>query len=316
MFTRKDIMFELENTSEKDLFPIFVPTYNRMNDLRVEDKIFSHFNEEAYNKIQFVVREEQYKQYKRSYPMCNYLVIPKGQVSGLGSTRNFIIDYCVSHRIPYAIDMDDDIKYISYIFVAISQSGEKTSHHSLVTDVKKDPLLYQKVFQLACKISKDLFRSDKYVVLGNIRRQHFSNDLSNSQTKYQVNKGITPRQIKILNIKQLYKKNIRVPEEFDIHGEDIGFVAEVLRKGCKTFNIPCLSYDYVDEKTNSVVRDPKGENRELHRMEFEGLMKMPIKDYLKWTIKFPDGEYRFGDVDWRKYHKLNGTQGIRVGWEE
>lgn len=314
MFTRKDMLTELKNTSEKDLFPIFIPSYNRSHDVRVWDKILYDFTPAALEKVFLVVRTEQYKSYKREYPKANYVLIPENTVTGVGSTRNFILEYCIEHRIPYAIDMDDDIKLLNYLFITHAQSGALTSHHPRMIEYQNHPIRKQQILQLACKISKEVFKADKRAILGNIRKQHFSQSPENSQIKYQINTAVTPRQIQIYNIKRVYKHSIRVPEEFNKHGDDIGVVAYILDKGFDCFNIPCLCYDYVDEKTNSVVRNPAKENRELHRLEYAGLQNYAIRDYLKWSFKFPDGEYMFGDVNWRNYHKLNDSERIRVFW--
>lgn len=119
-------------------------------------------------------------------------------------------------------------------------------------------------------------------------------------------------------MKGIAKAGIRMPEKFNLHGDDIGFAAEVLQQGYDCFNIPCLCYDYVDDAVASVVRDPlhPDKNRPLHKMEYDGLMSMEIKSYLRETFKFPDGQYKFGDIDWPKYHKMYGTIPVKVEWRQ
>jgi DNA repair photolyase len=41
---------------------------------------------------------------------------------------------------------------------------------------------------------------------------------------------------------------------------------------------------------------------------------MEIKGYLKQSFSFPDGEYKFGDVAWRKFHEVRGTSPVKVYW--
>ena len=118
-------------------------------------------------------------------------------------------------------------------------------------------------------------------------------------------------------MKGIKRAGIRMPDAFNLHGDDIGFAAEVLQNGYSCFNIPCLCYDYVNEKNNSVVRDPHNpdKNRHLHKLEYDGLMQMEIKDYLRESFKFPDGQYMFGDINWRAYHKLHGTRYYIKHWK-
>ncbi len=315
MFKRKEMLQELNNTTEDDLFEVFIPTYRRSDGIAFAP-ILDGFTDKAKKKFHLVVREEQLADYKKTYPDYNYLVIPHGRVTALGSTRNFIIQYCFDNRIKYAVDMDDDIKYLHYIWGGkAAASGNPTSKHSTIKEEQKFPMLRQQVFQLMCKIAKEIFLEHPDVVLGNIRKQHFCNGPENSQMKYRINSGVTPRQIKIMNIQAWYKHGLMIPDEFDVHGEDMGTVAHVLEKGLSVFNIPCLCYDYIDEKINSVVRDPKKENRELHAEEYNALMKMEVQHYLKHSFTFPDGQYKFGDIDWRRFHKYKGSEPIKVYWK-
>ena len=76
------------------------------------------------------------------------------------------------------------------------------------------------------------------------------------------------------------------------------------------------AYDYIDDQVASVVRDPHNpdKNRWLHKLEYDALMNMEIAQYLRETFKFPDGQYKFGDINWQQYHKLHGTSPIIERW--
>lgn len=312
----------LNSTTEKDLPFIFVPSYNRPEFVTGE-KLFSVFTREALEKSFLVVRAEQEKAYyKRNKRLIkrglNLVVIPKGEVSGVGSTRQFIMDYAIRNRLAYIMDMDDDIFRLDFLYSSHTKAGAKSSKHRFVMVSKDNPdvHVFQKVLQLAGRISREVFRNHPKVLLGNIRKQRFSGAAEMSQVKYYINKGPTPRQTKILNMRGIYRAGIKMPDAFNLHGDDIGFAAEVLQQGYSCFNIPCLCYDYVDDQVASVVRDPHNpdKNRPLHKLEYDGLMGMEIKHYLRETFKFPDGQYKFGDIDWRKYHKLHGTSPIIERW--
>lgn len=318
---KRSIMeYYLDNTTEKDLPYIFIPSYNRP-EFVTGARLLPMFTDKALSKIFIVVREEQYKVYYKQLRGLvkrglNIVEIPKGTVSGVGSTRQFILDYAIENRLPCAMDMDDDIKYLQFLYTGKTASGGKCSKHTGVRDWENDPMIPQKVLQLTGKIAREIFSCHPEVLLGNIRKQRFSNHADLANTKYQINKGPTPRQTKILNVKGIKKAGIRMPDAFNLHGDDIGFAAEVLQRGYSCFNIPCLCYDYVDDQVASVVRDPHNpdKNRPLHKLEYDGLMQMEIRHYLKETFKFPDGQYKFGDINWQKYHKLHGTKPIIVRW--
>ena len=315
---RKKMERILGETTEKDLPYIFIPSYNRP-EFVTGQKILPLFTPEALERVFIVVREEQYKAYRKANSHIKglqFAVIPKGTVSGVGSTRQFIMDYAVENRLPVIMDMDDDIKYLQFLYTGVNGSGEGCSMHTGVKDWEDDPRIPQKVLQLTGKIARECFREYPEVLLGNIRKQRFSNHKELADIKYQINKGPTPRQTKILNMKGIKKAGIRMPYEFNLHGDDIGFAAEVLQNGFSCFNIPCLCYDYIDDQVASVVRDPHNpdKNRWLHKLEYDALMNMEIAQYLRETFKFPDGQYKFGDINWQQYHKLHGTSPIIERW--
>lgn len=310
----------LNETTEKDLPFVFIPSYNRPEFVTGE-KILPLFTDEALERVFIVVREEQYVAYKKANRKLlkrgmNMVLIPKGAVSGVGSTRQFIMDYAIENRLPCIMDMDDDIKYLQFLYTGRNGSGEKCSMHTGVKDWEDDPLIPQKVLQLTGRIAREVFREHPSVLLGNIRKQRFSNHADLADIKYQIDKGPTPRQTKILNMKGIKKAGIRMPDAFNLHGDDIGFAAEVLQNGYDCFNIPCLCYDYIDDQVASVVRDPHNpdKNRHLHKLEYDGLMEMEIRHYLRETFKFPDGQYKFGDINWQQYHKLHESKPVIVRW--
>lgn len=274
------------------------------------------FSQKAMDRVFIVVRENEYKDYVEYNPSFQFVVIPDGAVSGVGSTRQFIMDYAIENRLSTIMDMDCDIKQLQFLYEGFTGSGKPSSKHSLVRDWATHPEIPQLVLQLAGKISREVFRTHKDVLLGGLHRQHFSNKPELAKRKYTINLGPTPRQTKILNMKGIYKAGIRMPDAFNLHGDDIGFAAEVLQQGYSCFNIPCLCYDFIDNAVDSVVRDPHNpeKNRWLHKLEYDGLQQMEIKDYLRESFTYPDGQYMFGDIDWRKYHKLHDTKPIIESW--
>ena len=292
---------------------IFCPSYMRPN--FVSGRIFRTFEPEVLEKVHIVVRPEQYKDYKKANPELDVISLGDYPVNGLASTRQFIYEYALEHRYSTIIDMDYDITNLSYLFSALNGSGNPCSKHSFVRyDYAKD--FYQKILLLGAYIARQVFKEYPDVVLGNLRRQRLSMDPDNAKLKFMIDCGPTPRQVTYMNVKGLYKLGInRDVQRFDRHGDDIGFCAVILSNGGHCFNIPCLAYDYVSEKCDSVVRTPETE-KELHAYEYAMLQQYPIKDYLRTTFKDADGNYMWGDIDWRKFHKLNNTTNIKRLWKD
>lgn len=292
---------------------IFCPSYMRPN--FVSGRIFRTFEPEVLKKVHIVVRPEQYKAYKKANPEFDIISLGDYPVNGLASTRQFIYEYALEHKYSTIIDMDDDITNLSYLYGALNGSGNPCSKHSPVRyDYAKE--YYQKILLLGSYIARNIFSEYPDVMLGNIRRQRLSMDPDNAKLKFLIDCGPTPRQVTWLNVKGLHKFGIdRDVDRFDRHGDDIGFCAVILAKGGHCFNIPSLAYDYVSEKCDSVVRTPETE-KELHAYEYAMLQEYPIKNYLRTTFKDEEGNYMWGDIDWRKYHKLNGSSATKRLWKE
>lgn len=303
----------MESLDSSKMPHIFCPSYMRPN--FVSGRIFKTFEPEVLEKVHIVVRPEQYKAYKKSNPELDIISLGDYPVNGLASTRQFIYEYALEHRYSTIIDMDDDITNLSYLFNALNGSGNPCSKHSFVRyDYAKN--FYQKILLLGSYIARGVFNKYPNVVLGNLRRQRLSMDPDNARLKYMIDCGPTPRQVTWLNVKGL--KNLKINrdvDKFDRHGDDIGFCAVILANGGRCFNIPCLAYDYISEKCDSVIRTPENE-KELHAYEYNMLQTYPIKNYLRTTFKDDEGNYMWGDIDWRKYHKINGTNSIKCFWKE
>lgn len=312
----KDLMLtKLHKCKPYELPPIFVPSYNRPE--FVSARILNTFTPEARERIFIVTRWEQRKAYRKANPKLNILPISKDyEINGLASTRQFIFEYAAAHRIPRIIDMDDDITYLSFLFDGVSaNTGQPYSKHSIKADREADPLLDQRILTLAGSIARQVYKRHPNTYLGNIRRQRMSQAAPNAKLKYIVNKGPTPRQVTFVNVRGLYEADINRDMCFDPHGDDIGFCAVILKHHGNLFNIPCLTYDYVSEKCDSVIRTPET-SKQLHKYEYYQLMKYPIRDYLRTSFRDEDGDYMWGDINWQAYHKKYNTEPIQCFWKE
>lgn len=298
-------------TSSHLKYPIFIPSYSRWN--KEDNKtlqLMSKMPEWVQHTMIFVfVREEQYAQYRKSFPnITNIVCLPSQGINGLASTREYMVWYANNVlRTPYFIDMDDDIIRLDYIYT----DNGKTSKHTLINEISPYFIL-----STACLISEYVFNRYPDTVLAGLRRQRFCQGIDNSQTMAKINSGATPRQVMIVNAKRLYEKNIHRNMLFDPTGDDVGFCAEILQNGGTMFNIPCLSYDFVDDSINSVIRNDNN-RRQLASYEEACLMLYDFgKYYMKRTFTFDDGSYKFCDIDWKAYHKYKGTTPNKILLEE
>ena len=303
MFEKED-MFQLLK-SAKTLFPICIPSYKRWDrkDNKTMAKIIEQSDAEVQEKTILFVRQEQEKEYRENYPNTKIVTLP--HVNGLASTRQFVEDYMfeVLHE-PYFIDIDDDITSMK---VVVLDNGKPRM--SYANEVKTGDVL-----RLSCEIAKMAFEKHQ-CVLGKPRRAHFANDIDNTQIAYITNKGATPRSVTYINAKEIRRRGIHRNMMFDPTGDDVGFVAEIGTKLGSMFNIPCISYSFVDDEINSVIRNDQN-RRTLARYEYECLLKYPFKDYMRIPFRYKDGLYKYSDIDFTKYRKITGLKSHTVTIEE
>lgn len=309
--TREVVLKRLSEQNLRYLPHIFIPSYNRPN--FISAKLFEGWDDDLLKKVHIVVRPEQYTAYKKANPKLDILKLT-GKINGLASTRQWIFDYAVENRYGVIVDMDDDIKHLRFMYEGFSGRGNATTKHSLIGDLNDDCLLNARILALATGLSREIFRKHPNIVLGNLHRQKACFNVKYGKLKYIINSEVTPRQVTIMNVKKIYSMKIKRDMIFDPHGDDIGFVAVLMKHGLGCFNIPCLGYEYLSEKCDSVVRTPENAKR-LHKYEHDMLMTYPIKDYLRHTFLDEDGNPMWNDVDWRKYHKVHNSKLIRVYWD-
>ena len=316
---KQEVIDYLNSTTVDDLPYLFIPSYKRPRPVSAK-KILEDFNEEGLKKSYILVREEErdayYEENKDLIERgCNLLAIPEGGVTGVGSTRNYILDYAKEHDLDVVADFDDDLTCVGALFEKLDKKGEPASGTFLKDERKAIENYQQKVLQAAGKCARECFERYPKTVVGSMRKQRFSNTPGNAITKFSINKGSTPRQTKIINMRAVNEKDLRVPAEFDKHGDDIGFVAHVLQEGYWCFQLPWLFYSYTPETESTTLRDIDEEkNRGIHQQELENLLNYDIRDYLRYTKKYDDGSYMYGDVNWRAYNKLNGSSWIVEKW--
>lgn len=303
------------DTDISDLPEIFVPSYMRPK-FATAECIFSTFSDEALKKVHIVVRNEQYEDYKEANPKLDIIPIPKSYpINGLASTRQFIFEYARDHGYKLIIDMDDDITGLTFCYRNPKKSDNSGSYVSPKKYLPEHPDLFMKILALGTNIAREAIRDNEKLYLGGLRRVRWSQSPENHLCKYVIDKITTSRQVTFINVEELARDNINRDMIFDKHGDDIGFTAVVLANGGHCFTVTSLCYTHVSEKCDSVIRTPETE-KALHKYEYDMLQRYPIKDYLRVTFKDEEGNYKWGDVNWMKYHKLMGSKYKKCPWIE
>ena len=307
MITKQEMEYLLSTAN--GIGPICIPSYKRWAEKDNKTlEIIKTCDDDIKASTFVFVRPDQYEKYAESFNFVHIVRLP-AEIKGLTGTREFICWY-VLHELKQDIfmDLDDDIKYITWMFY--DEDKNCTKHSVSLTHRVSDTI------RLGFNLAEYVFNRVPNAVLGSFRRQRFCQNVENSQTLAIINRGATPRQCMFVNCKRLEEMGIHRNLIFDPTGDDVGFCAEILQHDGALFNIPCLGYDFVDDAVNSVIRTDAN-RKELAAYEEQCLMQYDFgKHYMKRTFTFEDGSYKFCDIDWKSYHKFKGTKPHTIMLEE
>lgn len=104
-------------------YKVYCPTYKRV-------KIAKSHNLFLPEHFIYVVREEQYQEYKNAFPQCEFMQIPRGTVKDLTQTRNWILENKISD---YVVQIDDDYTAFNWNFERkLIQLTPEQIHHQIV----------------------------------------------------------------------------------------------------------------------------------------------------------------------------------------
>jgi hypothetical protein len=319
---KDDIDTLLLASDPDEMYHVYIISYNRMDgwptykSLAYMDPIIRR------RKVHLVVEEDQRHAYEARYLDVNIIGIPpnhRDAPRSSGRARQAAMDFALAAGHYRIIMLDDDLLHMRYLYAASQRNGTPKSGYCLAPDYQRDPLLVQHLLTLFSRTANDVFDKHPEVLLGSGRKQQMSQNVFNHQTKYAINRGMTPRQFMAHNVAGLAEANISLDLPwFGPHGEDIGLVAQVLDAGYSVFHAPTFVYDVWAEDVNirrSVIRNIDTAPA-LHQLEWGGLHRYDIGyHYLKSTTSILDGSYEWGEVDWRAYHRFMGTNPVVVPWD-
>ena len=269
---------------------IAIPSYCRPNNYFYKNIISKH--NEIINNCLYFVREEQYEDYVKAMPLLNknqIIAIPKGKVDGVGSTRQFILDWMSIQPIDWFVISDDDITDIAYVTYT---EEHKANYH---------PRNYAQVINI---IENTCEKLPKNCAIGTLQPRAFSKDFD---VEVKIMTTRSPSQFVI------YRNSIckNIPfnlKLFNKHGDDIGYACQIVSHGYDYFQIPCLVYSCWDSTFSGVLRT-KENYKELFDKDYENAKKFLPEECLGRSRN----DYHFTFIkpkevlEWRKHHNENNN---------
>lgn len=299
-----EAMKEAEQMANASEWAVCIPSYTRPN-FRLGKLLRKCTPEFLATHVFIFVHADELEAYKKFNPNLNYVIVPP-EYYGVGYTRDYVYTWGKGNLKRITFCWDDDIKNLTFMYASTDCYGYHSTKHSSKTDEQADPLFTQHILCYTAYIAQFLFTAYPNLMLGNIRRQRFCGDVTVHQTLANINKGATPRQTNIMNT-AVYQEGY-FPESSRWHGDDIIIAAKILQDGKDLFSIQQVGYDFVSEQEDTTLRDTDENterNKQIHAKEYQDLMQFEIRKYLKTAKAYPNGDYMYGDVDWRRFYALH-----------
>lgn len=302
----------LKSMDPAECYPLYVPSVMRPAHFLYQN-VIQFLPREYKDKVYYITRDKYYKDYKRTQPDVNVVVIPKEYEYdgyGLDTTRKFIFDLAVAQGHKRIFDWDDDIDSLGAIY-----SAEETSRKLRKADCQEYAM---QLLTLASHVASDAFSRYPRLCLGQLGRITPSScEKDYHKTKLVVNKGGIPRMSNIVNVQRMKKHGMERTGEWDKQSEDMGTTFMVLENGGQCFTIPTIVHT-VPPIENNPRTEPilHGDEKNLWKEAEEKILSHPVGQYVTYTsanMKY-FGRKRPVGVNWNRWNADHNIKSVVEEW--
>ena len=230
---RSEYLYEYakEHIPDRDVYPVFVPSYNRPNAKLLEKAL-----QEPSFPVILCIREEQeemYRQYKNRIP----IMLLRG-VSDISETREQIIQQAASYY-DNIFMMDDDISELDFLIPSKTKNGKDSMRSSrLHTGIIPRWIDILKMWMCLLKEDKNC---DK-IALSGVGYRPDSWAITNAGKENQYNSAALIQCVHI-NTKLIRENNIHYRPMREVGAEDYAFQFDVMSAGLLTTVYKDLLYN-------------------------------------------------------------------------
>lgn len=288
------------------IYPIYVPSYNRAG-----KAIFLNTMREAplsvQRNIRVVVREEQAAEYEDAYPTFRQVIV---RDPGLGAARMRAVRHARKMGHQRIIQIDDDIRSVS-LLERLPREGKSdhTRRHSHTVTGRSRADNYCRSLAVACQMAESAFDAEPLAALGHPRNGLFSGDVDTSVGAI-YNKGGFPCAVIFYDLDRLTLNEL--PQEFHMHGEDLGTALHLLDQKQTWFTLPAVAQDADTGIETTIPLDPQSE--EARGPDLANALKVYplVAQYLRPTLKNKLGGIMKLGIHWQQWHAFSGTEAREV----
>ena len=306
-------MIELLHQADPDewMYPIYVPTYSRAGTAPLLNML-NQAPEYIQEKVYIVARASESKAYHRAYPWAT--VVEQRVPWGIGPARMVAVQHADEMGFERIVMLDDDITKVGLLEDRSIDGQVKSGRYSHKNTPWEGWEFTLQCLALGCRMADAVFELAGDVAYGSTRSAFMSNgeDVSVTAT---IDKGGFPLCVLFMDLTRFKMRTM--PPAFKYEGEDLAMYLDTYDRGYSTFLFNTLIFDDDRAIPSTIPFSGDGEVDRSGNLTDAEERYVVLGDYLKATNRNPEtGAVKRITVDWRRYHKDNGTSPTQVLTED
>lgn len=294
---------------DKWMYPIYVPSYTRAGTAPLLN-LLAQAPEFIQEKVYVVVRAAERKAYQRAYPWAT--IVEQRAPWGIGPARMVCLQDADERGFERIVMMDDDITRVGILEDrGLNEYGKPKSGRYSYKNTPWDSWEFTLTcLALGCKMADAVFQLDPHVAFGSTRGAFMSSAEDVALTATVGAKGF-PCCVIFIDVQRFTMRDM--PKAFHKEGEDLAMFMYAYEQGYTTFLFNTLIYDDDRGIPSTIPFSGDGEiDRTDNLLQAEEMYDV-LGPYLKVTNRSQatGAIWRIG-VDWRRYHKDNGTSATHI----
>ena len=295
------------------LYPIYVPSYKRAG-ISPLLNLLAKAPEYIQEKVYVVCRASENKLYRRAYPWAN--IVEQRVPWGIGPARMVCMRDAEERGFDRIVMMDDDITRVGVLEDrGTSAEGKpKSGRYSYKNSPWEAWEFTLHCLALGCAMAEAVFYHAQDVAYGSTRSAFMSSDVDVSQTATIDARGF-PLCVLFIDVNRFTMRHM--PKAFQYEGEDLAMFCDSYENGWSTFLFNTLIFDDDRGLATTIPFSGDGEIDRADNLINAKMLYSELGPYLRPTnVNIDTGAVKRIGVDWRKYHKVNGTEATHVMTED
>lgn len=308
-----DDMIALLHGADPDewLYPIYVPSYSRAGTAPLLN-LLAQAPEYIQERVYVVVRRSELLSYGKAYPWAT--LVPQQAVSGIGPARMDAVGDADTRGFDRIVMMDDDITKVGLLEDRSVGDQIKSGRYSSKNTPWEPWEFTLQCLALGCKMADAVFDLAEDVAYGSTRSAFMSHG-EDVRVTATIDRGGFPLCVLFIDVHRFTMREM--PRAFRFEGEDLAMYLDTYDEGYSTFLFNTLIFDDDRGIPSTIPFSGDGEVDRTGNLIDAQRRYVRLGPYLRVTNTNPEtGAVKRITVDWRRFHKDNGTSPTTVMTED